>query len=374
MKVLVTGSNGFIGKNLCLWLKQHTNFFIFGIDLNNQDRLEEYLLASDFVVNLAGINRPINNDEFYDGNVNFMVKIVDFLVSHNMKTPILYSSSIQAAENNEYGKSKKMAEEYLLKISKQHHIPIYIYRFQNVFGKWCRPNYNSVVATFCYNIARGLAITVNDYSAIKEFVYIDDICKEICSLLNEEKWIGDSNIRYIKEVYPIRIGDLAKTITQFHENRKTFFVPCFCNEFYSKLYATYLSYLEEHNFDYPLNSHTDSRGSFTEIFKSIESGQISVNIGKPGIVKGNHYHNTKNEKFVVLKGIVSIKFRKINDDKVFEYIVSGEDMKIIDIPVGYIHSITNIGTDDSITLMWASELFNPEEPDTFFEEVIINEK
>lgn len=372
MKVLITGSNGFIGKNLSIWLKRN-DIDVLGIDVDNLSKLEEYALQADFIVHLAGINRPLNAEEFYDGNLNSVVKLVDILKRHHKIVPILLSSSTQAELDNDYGKSKKMGEDFLLEYQKETHNPVYIYRFQNVFGKWCKPNYNSVVATFCYNIARGLPITINDPSVMKEFVYIDDICEDILKLIKSNHWMGSNKICYVKPSYLMSIGELAHMIQLFKESRRTLRVPMMDSNINSKLYATYLSYLDENDFAYDLNMHVDNRGSFTEMLRTAHAGQVSVNVGKPGIVKGNHYHHTKNEKFLTVKGICSIKFRKIGTDKVIEYIVSGDKLQIVDIPVGYTHSITNIGNEDSITIMWASEGYDPNHPDTYFEEVEIND-
>ncbi len=373
MKVLVTGANGFIGKNLSIWLKR-SDIDVLAIDIDNLSKLDEYALQADFIVHLAGINRPMDVKEFYDGNLNSIVKLVDILKNNKKKTPILLSSSTQAEYDNDYGKSKKMGEDFLFDYQNKTGNPVYIYRFQNVFGKWCRPNYNSVVATFCYNISNGLDISVNDPDIVKEFVYIDDICKTILDLIKSEDYKGSNKILTIKPSYLLSIGELANIIKSFKESRDNLIVPNMDNGVVSKLYATYLSYLPTNQFIYDLNMHVDNRGSFTEFIKTLNSGQVSVNVGKPGVVKGNHFHHTKNEKFLVVKGTCSIKFRKIGSEDVIEYIVSGDKLQVVDIPTGYTHSITNIGQDDSITIMWASESFDPNNPDTYFEEVVISGK
>ena len=373
MKVLVTGANGFIGKNLSIWLKRN-DIDVLAIDIDNLSKLDEYALQADFIVHLAGINRPMDVKEFYGGNLNSIVKLVDILKNNKKKTPILLSSSTQAECDNDYGKSKKMGEDFLFDYQNKTGNPVYIYRFQNVFGKWCRPNYNSVVATFCYNIANGLDISVNNPNIVKEFVYIDDICKTILDLIKSEDYKGSNKILTIKPSYLLSIGELANIIKSFKESRDNLIVPNMDNGIVSKLYATYLSYLPTNQFIYDLNMHVDNRGSFTEFIKTLNSGQVSVNVGKPGIVKGNHFHHTKNEKFLVVKGTCSIKFRKIDSEDVIEYIVSGDKLQVVDIPTGYTHSITNIGQDDSITIMWASESFDPNNPDTYFEEVVISGK
>lgn len=369
MKVLLTGSNGFIGKNLSLWLKR-SDIEVLGIDIDNLHLLDEYALQADFIVHLAGINRPMDVKEFYDRNLNSIVKLVEILKKNKKRTPILLSSSTQAECDNDYGKSKKMGEDFLFDYQKETGNPVYVYRFQNVFGKWCRPNYNSVVATFCYNVAHGLDINVNDPDVVKDFVYIDDICKTIVNLIRSNNYIGSKEILTIKPSYLLSIGELSGIIKSFKRSREDLIVPNMDGGIISKLYATYLSYLPTDEFIYDLNMHVDNRGSFTEFIKTPNRGQVSVNIGKPGIVKGNHFHHTKNEKFLVVKGTCSIKFRKIDSKDVIEYIVSGDKLQVVDIPTGYTHSITNIGQDDSITIMWASEPFDPNNPDTYFEEVI----
>lgn len=374
MKVLVTGANGFIGKNLCGMLINRGHE-VLKIDIDNLDKdLENYIKEASFICHLAGVNRPLSKEEFYDGNFNSTVRITDLLIKYNLKTPIMLSSSTQALFDSDYGKSKKRAEDYLFNFRKEHGNQVYVYRFHNVFGKWCRPNYNSVVATFCYNIAHDLEIKINDESAEITFVYIDDICKTICDIIDGNIKLDSTPILYIKPIYNVKLGHLANLIKSFKESRKKLSLPKFDDEFVSKLYATYLSYLPENDFSYDLDMHIDDRGSFTEFLRTDDAGQVSINVGKPGIVKGNHYHNTKNEKYLVVKGTCSIKFRKINDDKIIEYITSDKKLEVVDIPVGYTHSITNIGNEDSVTVMWASEPFNKDNPDTYFEEVLKNGK
>lgn len=369
MKVLVTGASGFIGKNLCLRLKE-AGIESLPIDKENIVDLEKFIKAADFCVHLAGINRPLEPKEFYDGNANLTYRLIELIKQANKRVPIAFASSTQAALDNDYGKSKKMAEDYLLSFQKETGNPVYVYRFQNVFGKWCRPNYNSVVATFCYNIAHDLPIKVSDPSARRDFIYIDDICGAVIDLIKAKEHKGSNEILYIKPSYDKSIGEIANLIQSFKDSRFNLMLPDQGDEFDKKLYATYLSYLPEDNgFAYPLNSHVDNRGSFTEFYRTDGYGQLSVNVSKPGITKGNHYHHTKNEKFLVVKGTCSIKFRKIGGTKVYEYVCSGDNLVVVDIPCGYTHSITNIGTEDSVTIMWASELFDPNNPDTIYEEV-----
>ena len=369
MKVLITGSNGFIGRNLSIWIK-NAGFEILSYDIDATRPLESLVSEADFIFHLAGVNRPLTIEEFYDGNSNLTLKLANIVESQKRNIPICFASSIQASLDNDYGKSKRMAEEYLISFSKKTGNEVFIFRLQNVFGKWCKPNYNSVVATFCYNIANNIPIQIADQQASRDFVYIDDICKTFVLLLNRRENCLDYEYRTISPSYRKTIGEIADLIQSFKLSRSNLQLPDVGDEFVSKLYATYLTYLDPvEGFSYSLNPHLDNRGSFVEILKSSDSGQVSINISKPGITKGNHYHNTKNEKFIVLYGTCVLKFRKVGTDVVYQYLVKGTDLRVIDIPCGYTHSITNVGNEDSITLMWASELFDPNNPDTYFQEV-----
>jgi UDP-2-acetamido-2,6-beta-L-arabino-hexul-4-ose reductase len=290
------------------------------------------------------------------------------LKKHNNTCPVLLSSSIQAALGNPYGQSKKAGEDLLFSYAKETGANVFIYRFPNVFGKWCKPNYNSVVATFCYNIANNLPITVHDPHVVMNLVYIDDVVEELIRALSgQAHQIGD--YCHVPTVHTIPLGQIADLIRSFQGCRENKRIPDMGNAFTKKLYATYLSYLPTDGFSYPLQSHEDHRGSFTEVFRTAERGQVSVNISKPHITKGNHWHHTKNEKFLVVSGQGVIRFRKPDDSTVFSYYVSGDMLEVVDIPVGYTHNIENIGDTDMVTLMWASECFDPAYPDTYFLEV-----
>lgn len=365
MKILVTGAAGFIGKNLCLNLKQQGHE-VLEFDRNTEESLESLVSKADFVMHLAGVNRPLNPQEFYDGNANLTYKLIEILKKDGRKLPLLLSSSIQAARGNDYGKSKKQAEDLVFQYGKDTGTKVFVFRLDNAFGKWCRPNYNSVVATFCHNIAHGLDIQINDPNAVVPFVYIDDICRCFVECISKN---GSDEILSVTPSYKVSIGKLAELINSFHDSRNTLAVPDMRDGFEKKLYSTYLSYLPEDAFSYPLNMHTDARGSFTEFLRTPERGQVSVNIAHPGIVKGNHWHHTKNEKFLVVKGTGVIRFRKVGTSEVITYPVSGEKLEVVDIPCGYTHNIENTGTDDMVTIMWANEPFDPEHPDTFYEEV-----
>ena len=379
MKILVTGSDGFVGRNLVETLKNIKDnkdrtrdisvedIFLFDI-ASSLDDLDRFTKDCDYVINLAGINRPKNPEEFYEGNKGFIETLCSYLKKHKNKCPIIASSSIQVGKNNDYAKSKKEGEDYLKEFSQSNGNPVYIYRFANLFGKWCRPNYNSVTATWCYNIANNLDIQVNDSSVVLPLCYIDDVVNEIIECM---KGNPNFNGEYyeVSPIHEISLGELAHTIQSFKESRSNLSIPDQSDKLVKKLYATYLSYLPEDNFGYPLKMNIDERGSFTEFIRTKDHGQVSVNISKPHITKGNHWHHTKNEKFMVVSGIGVIRFRKIGDDKVIEYKVSGEKLEVIDIPTGYTHNIENIGDTDMVTVMWANEPFDPDKPDTYFEEV-----
>lgn len=373
MNILVTGSNGFIGKNLCIELK-NKGFVVFPYDLNkSEEDLANYLLDADYIIHLAGVNRPLSVNEFYDGNTNFTKKLVDLISKSKRKIPIIFSSSVQAEFDNDYGKSKKMAEDFLFTFMEKTCNPVTIYRLTNVFGKWCKPNYNSVVATFCHSIANNLPIEIRDENYEVKLVYVDDVVKEFIKRLNEPQ---TGRNRVLEEVYPmevISLGSLAKKINEFKLTRDTFYTPKIESDFDHKLYATFLSYYSIDDFAYDLKMNVDARGSFTEVLKTVNDGQVSVNISKPGITKGNHYHHTKNEKFIVVSGECEIKFRKIGTKEIFTYKVNESKIQVVDIPPGYTHSIKNVGEDDSVTIMWASEVFDKDNPDTYHEEVEIYE-
>lgn len=369
MKILITGAKGFIGKNLVAELKNRKYTDIFEYDrAMDLSLLEEYCKEADFIFHLAGVNRPKVQSDFMEGNFGFTSTLLDTLKKHNNSCPVMISSSIQAELDNPYGKSKKAGEDLLFNYSKETGAKVLVYRFPNVFGKWCRPNYNSAVATFCHNIANDLPITVNDPSVVMNLVYIDDVVSELINALNrEENKNGD--FCEIPVVHTITLGEIADLIYSFRNSREERSIPDMSNEFTKKLYSTYLSYLPEDHFSYELKMNVDNRGSFTEFIKTPDRGQVSVNISKPGITKGNHWHHTKNEKFLVVSGRGVIRFRKIDSDEILEYFVSGDKLEVVDIPTGYTHNIENLGDTDMVTIMWANEPFNPEKPDTYFLEV-----
>jgi len=369
MKILVTGAKGFIGKNLIAELRNRKHVDIFEYDRDTDPSLlDEYCQEADFVFHLAGVNRPKDQSEFMEGNFGFTSDLLNSLKKHNNTCPVMISSSIQAELDNPYGESKKAGEDLLFAYGKETGSKVLVYRFPNVFGKWCRPNYNSAVATFCHNIAHDLPIQVNDPSVVMNLVYIDDVVIELINAL-----VGKENkVNLFCEVHvthTITLGKIVESIYSFKKSREDRSVPNMSDEFTKKLYSTYLSYLPEDQFSYDLKMNVDQRGSFTEFIKTPDRGQVSVNISKPGITKGNHWHHTKNEKFLVVSGNGIIRFRKIDSEEVLEYLVSGDKMEVVDIPTGYTHNIENLGETDMVTIMWANESFDPEKPDTYYLEV-----
>lgn len=381
MKILITGAKGFVGKNLVSTLKNIKDGKdktrnidiedIYSYDADNTiDDLKKYTSDCDFVFHLAGINRPKDISEFYQGNATFTETLCSLLEEHDNKSPILISSSIQASKDNDYGKSKKEGEEYLLNHGKKMDSKVYIYRLANLFGKWCRPNYNSVTATWCYNVANGKDIQINDPNVELPLCYIDDVVNEFLNALEGHPTACKEGIYEVHPVHHVKLGELADIIKSFKESRGTLNVPNMKEgSLEKKLYSTYLSYLPKDRFSYPLKMNTDQRGSFTEFLKTEEYGQVSVNVSKPGITKGQHWHHSKNEKFLVVSGKGLIQFRDIYSDEIIEYYVSGDKLEVIDIPTGYTHNIINIGESDMVTIMWANEKFDPKHPDTYYEEV-----
>lgn len=398
MKILVTGAKGFVGKNLCEALKNirdakdrtHPGVSIseiFEYDTDTDESLlERYCREANFVFNLAGVNRPKNNDEFMQGNFGFASVLLDCLKKYDNKCPVMISSSIQATcigrYDGDYGRSKKAGEELLFGYGKETGAKTLVYRFPNLFGKWCKPNYNSVVATFCYNIANDLPIRINDRNIQLELLYIDDLVEEMLNALegNEHhcdydgvETIFDAEGKYcaVPVTHKVTLGEIADLLYSFAEQPKTLVIPELSeNSFGKKLYSTYLSYLPKEKVSFSLKTNVDERGSFTELLKSAKCGQVSVNISKPGITKGEHWHNTKWELFIVVSGHGLIQMRKIGSEEVLNFEVSGDDIKAIHMLPGYTHNIINLSDDrDLITVMWANEQFDPNKPDTYSERV-----
>lgn len=362
--VLVTGSNGFIGKHVVKRLKRD-GFSVFCFDLDKKEEdLLKYINQADFIVHLAGINRPLNNEEFYNGNTNFTKKLTDLVIRSGRKLPIIMSSSTQASLDNDYGKSKKMGEDYLLSSG----LPVYIYRLANVFGKWCRPNYNSACATFCYNIANNLPIQIRDREYVVHYNYIDDIVDEFIRVISLDKHEGSKDILSVKPVYDCSLGKLADLLYYFKgEIESDRHLPLLHDEFELKLFKIFCDYLSEQ--EYGFNYACDNRGSFEELYKSKKYGQISDNVAYPGIVKGGHYHTYKKEIFYTVIGQSEIKQRSIKDNDMIVDVVSGYNPKLVNIIPMYTHQIKNIGKINTHTIMWISEIYNPETHDTYKEEV-----
>lgn len=382
MNILVTGARGFVGKNLVAQLHniqdgkaknyaisgQEIKVFEYDID-SDPAELDVYCKSADFVFNLAGVNRPKDPEEFMKGNFGFASLLLDTLKKHKNSCPVMISSSIQAELDNPYGESKRAGENLLFEYSKETGAKVLVYRFPNLFGKWCRPNYNSAVATFCNNIANDLPIKVNDPSVVMHLVYIDDVVDELINALGgNEHRRGD--YCYVPVEHTITLGEIVDLIYSFKDMPENLSVPDFGKPFTKKLYSTYLSYLPKEKFSYPLKMNVDGRGSFTEIIRTADRGQFSVNISKPGITKGQHWHNTKNEKFVVVSGHGLIQLRKIGTDEVINFEVSGDKIEVVEMIPGYTHNIINLSdTDDLVTFMWCNECFDPNRPDTYFEPV-----
>jgi UDP-2-acetamido-2,6-beta-L-arabino-hexul-4-ose reductase len=401
MNILVTGSNGFIGQKLIAWLQRLPDTQVLEFDQQHTlADLEKRLATADLVYHLAGVNRPQSVEEFRAGNVDLTAQLCDLLLQAGRATPIVLSSSIQAGLDNPYGASKREAEQVLADYAARSGAPVTIFRLSNVFGKWCRPNYNSVVATFCHNIAHDLPITISDPSREVPLVHVDDVVRafleageEVRSqkpeIKDQTSEVGSSpltvhrlpltlppSLSYneAQPVYTVTLGRLAELIRSFRASRQTLLAPDFADPFVHKLYGTFLSYLAVDDFAYDLMQRTDPRGSLAEFIKSPGFGQIFISRTRPGITRGNHFHHTKTEKFLVLEGEAFIRFRHIRDQRseigdqkagVMEYRVSGRNFRVMDIPTGYTHSIENVGTGELVTLFWASEVFDPERPDTY---------
>lgn len=397
MNILVTGAKGFVGKNLCAALKNIRDgkdrtrnikieeIFEYDID-TEKSLLDGFCENSDFVFNLAGVNRPKETAEFMQGNFGFASELLEALKKHNNKCPVMLSSSIQATligrYDSDYGRSKKAGEDLFFKYSEETGAKVLVYRFPNLFGKWCRPNYNSAVATFCNNTANDLPIIVNDRNTELELLYIDDLVAEMLDALETKEHhcefdgintVITENGKYcaVPTTHKVTLGEIVDLLEQFKNQPKTLLMPEIPNNsFAKKLYSTYLSYLPGSKVSFPLKMNIDERGSFTELLKTANCGQFSVNISKPGITKGQHWHNSKWEFFIVVSGHGLIEERKIGSDEVLRFEVTGEKIEAIHMLPGYTHNIINLSnTEDLVTLMWANEQFNPNRPDTYFEEV-----
>ena len=400
MKILVTGAKGFAGKNLCAQLKnirdgKARNYnvrvdAVYEYDLDSTpEELDAWCNDCDFVFNLAGVNRPQNQEEFMQGNFGFASTLLETLKKHGNRCPVMLSSSQQASltgrfGNSEYGRSKKAGEELFLDYSRETGAKVFVYRFPNLFGKWCRPNYNSAVATFCNAFANDLPYTVNDPSVELELLYIDDLVDEMVACMKGEEHHcefdglevlpkADGRYCFVPTTHKITLGEIVGLLKSFAEQPNTLMIPEIpSGSFAKKLYSTYLSYLPYGKTSFPLKMNVDDRGSFTELVHTLNAGQVSINISKPGITKGQHWHNTKFEQFIVVKGHGLIQQRNLNDPegKVLEWEVSGDKIEAVHMLPGYTHNIINLSdTEDLVTVMYCNEIFNPDKPDTFFDPV-----
>ncbi|MFB0826593.1 capsular polysaccharide biosynthesis protein CapF [Chromobacterium violaceum] len=367
MKVLITGANGFLGKNLALHLYERKDVEVVCWS-REQDytELPDFLKNVDFVFHLAGVNRPEDPEDFLTGNKEFTQKICEAIRVSGRKTPILYSSSIQAGRNNPYGASKRAAEDALIGLRNESGVPVFIFRLPNVFGKWCRPNYNSVVATFCHNVARGLPLQINDPDAPLTLVYVDDLIKRFIQLMDGAD--GNLNAEGFESVspqYTTTVGILAEQIIRFKKSRSTLVTERVGDGLVRALYASYVSYLPKEEFAYQVPRYEDVRGNFVEMLKTPDCGQFSYFTALPGVTRGGHYHHSKTEKFLVIKGVARFKFRHMHTGEICELFTSGDKAEIVETVPGWTHDITNIGTDEMIVMLWANEVFNRLEPDTF---------
>lgn len=383
MKILITGSQGFVGRNLvetlntirdgkCRIYDIDKDIEIYEYDISSTlDDLDRFTKDCDAVVHLAGINRPKNVSEFYKGNSEFTDTLCQMLKKHDNRCPVIISSSIQAARDNDYGRSKRMGEDYLLDFGKEHGNKIYIYRFANLFGKWCRPNYNSVVATWCYNISHDLDIQINDPDVVIPLCYIDDVIEEIIHALMGHPSMNVEGYYYVEPIHEVSLKKLSEILYSFKDQPSSLIIPEIPEgSLEKKLYSTYLSYLPKEKVSFALKMNKDERGSFTELLKTKKCGQFSVNISKPGITKGQHWHHSKWEFFIVVSGHGLIQERKIGTDEIIEFEVSGERIEAVHMLPGYTHNIINLSdTEDLVTVMWANETFDSNRPDTYYEEV-----
>ncbi|MCO8097229.1 NAD-dependent epimerase/dehydratase family protein [Acinetobacter lwoffii] len=364
MKILVTGSNGFIAKNLIQFLSEESEIEVLKFNRDSSsEELEQSVLAADWIVHLAGINRPLNEQEFIEGNITLTQKIANILKRAKKQTPIILSSSIQAERDNAYGQSKLGGEQALLELQKKQGNPVYICRLANVFGKWSRPNYNSAVATFCYNTAHDLSIQIHDANALIRLVYVDDVVESFWNVIQGTQKVEQTFV--IEPEYQISVGELAKTLAGFKQSRESLITDRVGTGLTRALYSTYLSFLKPEQFDYSVPKYGDQRGVFVEMLKTPDAGQFSYFTAHPGITRGGHYHHTKTEKFLVIKGKALFKFKHVVTGEFYELETCGDEPRIVETVPGWTHDITNIGDDEMIVMLWANEIFDREKPDTY---------
>lgn len=364
MKVLVTGADGFIGRNLCVHLAERKDVEVVRFTLENSlSELPELVKDIGAVIHLAGVNRPKDPAEFKEGNADLTVSLCNALLAANKAVSFICSSSIQAALDNPYGASKKDAEDAVFEYAKQSGGKAFVYRLPNVFGKWSQPNYNSAVATFCHNIAQGLPIQINDPNAMINLVYVDDVVADFIKVLDGQ--VSVDGFQDVQPVYPISVGDLAKQIQAFKDSRDTLITENVGTGLVRALYSTYVSFLKPEQFSYGIPKYGDERGVFVEMLKTQEAGQFSYFTAHPGITRGGHYHHSKTEKFLVIKGKASFKFRHMVTGEFYELFTSGDKPEIVETVTGWTHDITNVGDEEMIVMLWANEIFDREKPDTY---------
>lgn len=364
MKILVTGSNGFIAKNLIQFLSEKPNVEVLKFHRNSlESELEQSVLAADWIIHLAGVNRPLNEQEFIQGNITLTQKIVDILKQAEKQTPIILSSSIQAERDNAYGQSKLGGEQALLELQQKQGNPVHICRLANVFGKWSRPNYNSAVATFCYNTVHDLPIQIHDENAVIRLVYVDDVVESFWNIIQGTQLV--EQVFAIQPEYQISVGELVRTLKGFKESRNTLITDRVGTGLTRALYSTYLSFLKPEQFDYSVPKYGDQRGVFVEMLKTPDAGQFSYFTAHPGITRGGHYHHTKTEKFLVIKGQALFKFKHVVTGELCELETTGEEPRIVETVPGWTHDITNIGNEEMVVMLWANEIFDREKPDTY---------
>lgn len=369
--ILVTGSNGFVGRNLIAHLRANPSLRVLTFDIENSEQdLVGGLHEADIVFHLAGVNRPQDEIEFQTGNAELTAQVVRILEESGKHVPFVLTSSTQAMLDNSYGRSKRQAEDIVFTYARQTGAKVYVYRLPNLFGKWSRPNYNSVVSTFCYNVSHNLPIQIHNPDTLLSLVYIDDLIAEFLSVLAGKAHADENGFCFVPRVFKTTLQELADLVLSFRDSRQTKLLPALDDPFTRFLYTTYLSYLEPNDFAYTTDLKIDQRGWLFELIKAVPMGQIFVSQTKPGVTRGGHYHHSKVEKFIVLQGEAIIRFRKVDNTDIIEYPVTGSEIRIVDIPPGYTHDITNTGTTDVITLFWASEIFDPDLPDTYAQGVV----
>ena len=369
--ILVTGSAGFIGRNLCVALRRTGQYDVLEFDAQQSgDELAGFCRRAELVFHLAGVNRPQDEKEFAEGNTNLTRRLCDYLIAAGSRAPLVISSSVQAELENPYGRSKKAAEAAVLEYQHTTGAAVYVFRFPNVFGKWSRPNYNTVVATFCHNLSRGLPVQVSNRAAPLRFVYVDDIVRKFLDIAAQPEHSAAQTRHEVEPVYAVTLGELHDLLLSFQEDRRKSLLPDLSDPLTKYFYSTFVSFLDPGDFAYPVELKIDNRGWLFELVKSPKAGQIFVSRTNPGITRGTHYHDTKIEKFCVIQGAGVIRFRSVLGAEIVEYPVDDRNIRVVDIPPGYTHSIENVGSSDMITLFWANEIFDPQRPDTYFVKVL----